>query len=487
MLDFSEQDYNTLIETLDRLIDKYNSYTKEDKLKMMLADRVELLTDKVGTKALIGQDIKKAAREQELMKNAGINYLDYETPITILAQLSLYIKKYSEDQRQVLRANYNLKTNNEMFRILNYIINRDLKYNDLINDNSNIFRINLSFFIINLLFEKINDRLKEIIFSSVDTVEDKISFLLEKYDNDAQMIGEILVTNFKLVKKDEALRSNYRIMKEFLQSKGFNSESSSLFIITRNAASHGDFYPNIIDKNTIDLIVFAKGEEQRRISLQSLLTFIDSKLSVFSLEEKYKVLLELFQSRNLIETINKMIEEGKKDELLKTLAILSMFNIVQYNNENHFKNIHDMKNKENRLIDSLKIKEFFSTTYSQDEKTNYDILQTIKNAIGHMNVIVNGDIITFYNKMKEEKCSCSITDLFNFLLVDDLYSMTSQTSYFQHLKSEEKRIKEAFSNYNNEIYRFEDLSDTVVYNKYPYDEDSEDINTNIINDNKFKK
>lgn len=216
MLDFSEQDYNTLIETLDRLIDKYNSYTKEDKLKMMLADRVELLTDKVGTKALIGQDIKKAAREQELMKNAGINYLDYETPITILAQLSLYIKKYSEDQRQVLRANYNLKTNNEMFRILNYIINRDLKYNDLINDNSNIFRINLSFFIINLLFEKINDRLKEIIFSSVDTVEDKISFLLEKYDNDAQMIGEILVTNFKLVKKDEALRSNYRIMKEFL-------------------------------------------------------------------------------------------------------------------------------------------------------------------------------------------------------------------------------------------------------------------------------
>lgn len=182
-----------------------------------------------------------------------------------------------------------------------------------------------------------------------------------------------------------------------------------------------------------------------------------------------------------------MIEEGKKDELLKTLAILSMFNIVQYNNENHFKNIHDMKNKENRLIDSLKIKEFFSTTYSQDEKTNYDILQTIKNAIGHMNVIVNGDIITFYNKMKEEKCSCSITDLFNFLLVDDLYSMTSQTSYFQHLKSEEKRIKEAFSNYNNEIYRFEDLSDTVVYNKYPYDEDSEDINTNIINDNKFKK
>lgn len=75
---------------------------------------------------------------------------------------------------------------------------------------------------------------------------------------------------------------------------------------------------------------------------------------------------------------------------------------------------------------------FFTTSYSIEGRTNFENMQTIKNALGHMNVKYNNGIFTFDDKMVNEQCSCSLGSLLLlFITEEELYSLMISTVYFE--------------------------------------------------------
>lgn len=488
-------------EILSEILSHIEEWNKKDahqqpkeKLKNMVGQSIPFLKTNVDTISTELVELYKTYKKYiEYTKNSK-NVYSYDLQVRINVISKLLNDGYTETKLQLIRARYNLKINNHIFRMLNYMINNDNEYrkrineslyNPLINKEINIFKLTMSFFLVNLIFESIRDKIDLILDKPEEETIELLEQLIKEYNNDVQTIGEVLVSRYKDIKDNQEKHNKYRIMRDILISKEFDGNRVSLFNITRNSSSHGEFYPIIEENNYIDIKLDNNGQEKRVMSLQTLLTFVDSKISSLPVNENYTLLVDFYKSTDLLSTMEEYKNNGKSEEVIKLLAVLSMYNIVQYNLEPLYKNLTISRKNNIKKINILNIKKYFTTSYDNDEKENYTILETIKHAIGHMHIRYENDNIVFYNKQNDEWCMSSIFDLFNFSLNSGILNMAVATTYYQHYMQE---VKERLSNIND-IYNLKNISigkptDDIKYQKYEIQDFK--IN-NYINNLKNKK
>lgn len=473
-------------------IDKWNKkHQGKSGLKEMVWERLPFLKDEADTMSKELVELYKTYKQYLEYQKSGKSVLMYDLAIKVNIIKQMLDKGYTETRLQLIRAQYNLKINNHIFRMLNYLINSDDQhkrevnekiYNPLINNEINIFKLNMAFFIINLIFEKIRDKIDFILEANNEEIEELLEKLVEEYNGDAQTIGEVLASRFEEVRRNEEKHNKYRIMREKLIEKGFNGNRWSLFKTIRNSSSHGEFYPIIREKNEIDIKIDNSGKEKRTMSLPILLTFVDSKISCLSSIKDYDLFIDFYKSTDLLATMEKYKKRGKVDEVIKLLAVLSMYNIVQYNYEPLYEKVTLSDTSTIKKIDILDIKKYFTTSYDIEQKDNHKILETIKNAIGHMHIKYENESITFNNTLVGESCTISIFDLFSFTLISGVYDMSIATIQYQHYVEEvKKRLLNINDIYKYKLYDSKEGDNPTIYNNYLYNNSINNI------DNKFKK
>lgn len=479
-------------------IDKWNKKDQgENTLKEMVWERLPFLKDEADTMSKELVELYNTYKQYLEYQKSGKNVLMYDLAIKVNIIKQMLDKGYTETRLQLIRAQYNLKINNHIFRMLNYLINSDDQhkrevnekiYNPLINNEINIFKLNMAFFIINLIFEKIRDKIDFILETSSEKTEELLEKLVEEYNGDAQTIGEVLASRFEEVRRNEEKHNKYRTMREKLIEKGFNGDKGSLFKTIRNSSSHGEFYPIIRKKDEIDIKIDNMGKEKSTMSLQTLLTFVDSKISYLSSNEDYDLFVDFYKSTDLLSTMEKYKKMGKVDDVIKLLAVLSMYNIVQYNYEPLYEKVTLSDTSTIKKIDVLDIKKYFTTSYDIEQKDNYKILETIKNAIGHMHIKYENESITFNNTLVGESCTISIFDLFSFDLISGVYDMSIATIHYQYYVEEvKKRLLYTNDIYKYKLYDLKDDSNPPIYNNYLYNNSYNNLINNIDNKQKNKK
>lgn len=435
-------------EELLKKIERKLSHYKRDSIALMIADRVDDIRTEIQSQQTVRNELVELNRfKDECIRNKE-NYFDTGYGWSnVVAELLMKLDKVEESEREVLRANYCMQSNNAIFLILNKIYNgKDLQE---ISEYLNALKITISFYLTNYIFEKINYDLNLILNLNDEDFNksfiNHIDELLKKYGNDFQTIGEVLSSNYRKVKEDEKLHEKYKRMREYLISKGFDSGFESQFQYVRNSASHGEYYPDILDSENINILVDNNGKQKLTISLESMISFIKSKIDSLNENENLAMLINLLEKDDIDIVIeNYLHDDVSKNELIKVLLSLSTFNTIQYNNQKHFRvNPKDMSDKRS-LTDGIDLSMFFTTSYPIESRDNHDILETIKNAIGHMNILFENGIVIFDNALVNEQCSCTVEDLIRFITLDEIYTLTTSTKYYELTRKKSKEIRDKY-------------------------------------------
>lgn len=469
-----------ILNSIEKIGKKNEEQNPIEALKQIVWEGLPFLKSNAGTMSNELKELYKTYKEYlKLSKdNKNVMYIyDLQTRINVIQKM--IADGYEETKLQLIRAKYNLKTINHIFIMLNFMINdkdaykkkvSEKLYNPLINQNINIFKLNMSFFIINLIFENIRDKIDVILSQPEENTETLIENLLKEYNDDAQTIGEVLLSRWKDV-RGKPEHNQYKIMREKLIEKVFDANKTPIFKILRNSSSHGEFYPIIRGNNDIDIKIDNESKEKQIMSLQTLLTFVDSKISTLPNMDEYSIFIEFYRSTDLLTTMEKYKKQEKTEDVIKMLAILSMYDIVQYNTEQLFADLKSNKISSIRKVDNLDIKKYFTTSYNSESKTNYEILETIKHAIGHMHVRYENGNITFENKQTDSRCTASINDIFTFSLRSGIYNVATATLFYQYYIEEVKRR----TSYINCI----SIEKNNYINYYKIESDKQDIYNNI--------
>lgn len=478
-----KEDNELLLEQILSIIEENNkkneSQDSEELLKQMVWEGLPFLKLKAGTMSNELTELYKTYKEYlKLSKDMNKNVLyKYELQIRVNVIQKMLEEGYNETKLQLIRAKYNLKIINQLFIMLNFMINEDdyrkniseRLYEPQINQNINIFKLNMSFFMINLIYEKTRDKIDAILLQPVSKTETLIEELLKEYNGDSQILGEVLSSRYKDVRNSPE-HDQYRIMREYLIEKGFDTTKTPIFKFLRNSSSHGEFYPIIRGNNDIDIKIDNDGKEKQVISLQTLITLVDSKLSTLPNAEEYQIFIDFYKSTDILETMKKYKKEEKTTDVIKMLAILSMYNIVQYNTEQLFSELKTGKRSQIRKVDNLDIRKYFTFSGASEDK-NYKILETIKHAIGHMHIEYENGNITFENRKYNQSCTASINNIFAFALKSGIYGAATATTFYQYYLEEVKRrtsyindISVEKGNYN----KIEINENDIYYNNKKY-------------------
>lgn len=472
------KDIDILLEKIGRMLSKYENMPDDEKIRQMISDKLMFDSEmtaqiKSGYNSLI-----ELVKEWEHLKslkgeNAYFGYLTIEAQ----AMIKLYELHCDESRKDLQRARYNLETNNTIFRILDYILNENNSHESHLEQNSKILKLNCSQFIINYYFERIRDELIEVMQHDVSDVFNEMTNLCNKYSNDSkiiQLMYEVLIANYSTLEKyTPELKNQSRAIGSFLRSKGVSGDrdtikKDSIFILLRNCASHGEFYPDV-EQEMVEAINTNKNNiVTRNISFDEIISYAKDVSNLFN-DDKVGLFRELLFSNNLTETINTIKETNRNDEILKQFGVLLMFNLIQYNNEQYF--IRLSENSETRdYLDSVNIKEYFSSSFNKDEKSTYDFMEVIKNAIGHMNIDFDGSIITFVNKLKNESVSSSLVKMYDFILSSSICDLAMSTNFYVRLRAEKARILTSLYentkivSYKEELYDIYDYKINDYYN-----------------------
>lgn len=217
--------------------------------------------------------------------------------------------------------------------------------------------------------------------------------------------------------------------------------------ILRDAASHGEFYPNdqrnnfvhmnfriqdgdFINESSLVRIENSKGIPRIGMNLQYgiLHNFVMDNISDET-KSKYDFLIRIVESKSFDEVLN-ICSSNELNQML----ILMLNNIVQYNIEHHF------RETENE-IDNLNLSMF--SVFDENNNgiditsslSNKEKLMTIKNAIGHDNINWNGNEIILINDWVpspfntrdtrdpiKRRIVCNKEQLIEFLLQKNLYN-----------------------------------------------------------------
>lgn len=471
-----KEDNELLLKQILSIIEEHNKNIKtkdsEELLKQMVWEGLPFLKSKAGTMSNELIELYKTYKEylESSKDNKNVLY-KYDLQIRLNVIQKMLDEGYNETKLQLIRARYNLMIINYFFIMLNFMINNDdyrrniskKLYDPQINQNITIFKLNMSLFLINLIFEKTRDKIDEILNQPESKTETLIENLLKEYNGDSQTLGEVLLTRYEDV-KGTPMHNKYRIMREYLIEKGFDTAKSPIFKILRNSSSHGEFYPLIRNSTDIDIKIDNNGKEKKVMSLQTLITFVDSKISILPNKNEYSIFIDFYKSTDLLTTMDYYKTKGKTEEVIKMLGILSMYNIVQYNMEQLFKELKTGKKSQIRKVDNLDIKRYFTFTNESGEETNYKIIETIKHAIGHMHIENKDGNITFENIKVNQSCTASINNIFAFALKSGIYSAITATTFYQYYIEEVKRR----TNYINEISIEKNKYDIHYNNKKYY-------------------
>ena len=96
-----------------------------------------------------------------------------------------------------------------------------------------------------------------------------------------------------------------------------------------------------------------------------------------------------------------------------------------------------------------------------DEKSTFEFMQVIKNAIGHMNIEFDGSTITFTNRLKNESISSSIVRMYEFILSSGICDLAMSTNFYVRLRAEKARLFTKIVSHKEELC---DINDYKVNN-----------------------
>ena len=296
----------------------------------------------------------------------------------------------------------------------------------------------------------------------LSNVESEMIALCNRYNNNPkiiQLMFEVLIQNFSTIKN--AYKPKSRAIGAFLRAKGVVGDrntipNDSIFILLRNCASHGEFYPDVEQEMVEAINTKRNNTVTKNISFDEIIS--DDKVGLFR---------ELLLSDNLTETINIIKDTNSNDEILKQFGVLLMFNLIQYNNEQYF--IRLLENSETSdYLDSVNIKEYFSSSFNKDEKSTYEFMEVIKNAIGHMNIEFDGSTITFINRLKNDSVSSSIVKMYDFILSSSICDLAISTNFYVRLRAEKERLLTSLLyentkivNHKEELYGINDYYNNI--------------------------
>ena len=460
------------------MLSKYQNMPDDEKIRQMISDKLifdsEMTTQiKSGYNSLI-----ELVKEWEHLKSLSLKgenaYFGYLT-IEVQAMIKLYELHCNEDKKDLQRAKYNLETNNTIFRILDYFLNGNDSHELALEQNSKLLKLNCSQFIINYYFEKIRDELVHVMQQDLSNVESEMIALCNRYNNNPkiiQLMFEVLIQNFSTIKN--AYKPKSRAIGAFLRAKGVVGDrntipNDSIFILLRNCASHGEFYPDVEQEMVEAINTKRNNTVTKNISFDEIISYAKDLSNLFN-DDKVGLFRELLLSDNLTETINTIKDTNSNDEILKQFGVLLMFNLIQYNNEQYFIRLSE-NSETSDYLDSVNIKEYFSSSFNKDEKSTYEFMEVIKNAIGHMNIEFDGSTITFINRLKNDSVSSSIVKMYDFILSSSICDLAMSTNFYVRLRAEKERLLTSLLykntkivNHIEELYGINDYKINDYYN-----------------------
>lgn len=469
------KDIDILLEKIGRMLSKCENMSDDEKIRQMISDKLMFDSEmtaqiKSGYNSLI-----ELVKEWEHLKSLkGENAYFGNLTIEAQAMIKLYELHYDEDKKDLQRAKYNLETNNTIFRILDYVLNGNASHELALEQNSKLLKLNCSQFIINYYFEKIRDELIHVMQQDLTNVESEMIVLCNRYNNNPkiiQLMFEVLIQNFSTIKNEYKPKS--RAIGAFLRAKGVVGDrntipNDSIFILLRNCASHGEFYPDVEQEMVEAINTKSNNTVTRNISFDEIISYAKDVSNLFN-DDKVGLFRELLFSNNLTETINTIKETNSNDEILKQFGVLLMFNLIQYNNEQYFIRLSE-NSETSDYLDSVNIKEYFSSSFNKDEKSTYEFMEVIKNAIGHMNIEFDGSTITFINRLKNESVSSSIVKMYDFILSSSICDLAMSTNFYVRLRAEKARLltilyeNTKIVSHKEELYDINDYKINDYYN-----------------------
>ena len=462
------KDIDILLEKIGKMLSKYDNMPDDEKIRQMISDKLMFDTEmttqiKSGYNSLI-----ELIKEWEYLKSLkGENAYFGNLSIEAQAMINLYELHCDEDKKDLQRAKYNLEANNTIFRILDYVLNGNDSHELAFEQNSKLLKLNCSQFIINYYFEKIRDELIHVMQQDLSNVESEMIALCNKYNNNPkiiQLMFEVLIQNFSTIKNEYKPKS--RAIGAFLRAKGVVGDrntipNDSIFILLRNCASHGEFYPDVEQEMVEAINTKSNNTVTRNISFDEIISYAKDVSNLFN-DDKVGLFRELLLSDNLTETINTIKDTNSNDEILKQFGVLLMFNLIQYNNEQYFIRLsEDVETSD--YFDSVNIKEYFSSSFNKDEKSTYEFMEVIKNAIGHMNIEFDGSTITFINRLKSESVSSSVVKMYDFILSSSICDLAMSTNFYVRLRAEQARLLTSLYENTKIVKQKEELYDINDY------------------------
>ncbi len=426
--------------------DYYDSLSDEEKLKVEIMD----FDDNLRKKSNEMRKLQYLLQHGKLTKNFELNNneidVQYEKTDFILFEFSEKFKLY----KKILEKKSNSKIfnppltqdeiNNFVFRM---IINEYSRLNQNI-INYNFFMKTLSAFYKLGANERIEDQ--RVIKTSI------LMFLLDcDYEKHSDIYEQYNFSHISVNCRENKYSNGDD---DVMTIKAKNNKIAKML---RDAASHGEFYPEDQRNNFVHLnyriedndlifppstIRIENSEVIPRIgfnmSYENLNKFVMDNLSEET-KNKYSFLIKIVESENIDDVIYS--GDGISKDAIKEIMILMLHNIVQYNTEHHFKDLQ-MEDK----IDVSKFNFYNLLMGGVDitsELPQIKKLMTIKNALGHDNVNWNGDKLELINawtpargRPVQNQATISFNDLIFMFMQYNLYNVStiSQGEYDMYYK-----------------------------------------------------
>ena len=475
-----------ILDKINQKLTEYDNQPEIEKIREAIWDANILFKNEADIIANELVKIYQSYLEYKKTNNQSENIYDYDLIARVQVLKDLINSGYEESKKELLRVKYNTIITNQIFRLLNILLNNNNEYKQGINstfleeirNNLDIFKINLSIFMLHIIFEDIKVKMEQVVYGNINDVEASIDELLVEYNNDSQLLGIVLNS----IRKDingTTFHSTYSRIRTYLISKGYNGAFKSIFSQIRNSSSHGEFYPSVDNNGEMNIELIDDNGTSINITKQDLFNYLNGVISFFPKGKKYELFLEFFNSNDLINTLEKIKDEGKEEEALKFFSMLLSFNLVEYNYEQFLQKLLIDNNPIKKKIETIDVKKYFDTSYDKGSATNEKILETIKHSLGHVNVQYANGKIVFENKKRNESCECSLLDLINFAMNSGIHQVDIATEFYQQYKYRvEKRIRDLY-NISKEKIKLED--------NYTYNSNNLIINGYIDNINKKYK
>lgn len=422
------------VEEYDLEKKQYDSLTNEEKMKLEIEEfqqdlRKEIIETSNIRFLLMHEKIHDDSNEYEY----DTDYIKTLTIVSEFERKRKYFEKLLKEKIALLRFDPLISSDKE-----NELVGRML-INEFGRLNNNLISYNYFLSFLSSYYK--NDNVKKL--SNFNSFKiNMLMFLLDiDYEKNASKYENYSFPNISISIIENHIKRDGREDDFTVKAKGKKYAK-----ILRDAASHGEFYPNdqrnnfvhmnfkiqdeeFMSESNIVRIENSKGIPRIGINLQYgiLHNFVMDNLSDGT-KIKYDFLVKIIEANSFHDVI---VKSSSKD--LEQMIILMLNNIVQYNIEHHFKETESE-------IDNLDLSAF--SIFDENNNgiditanlTNKDKLMNIKNAIGHDNVTWNGDELIFINDWSpsnlsrdtrapiKRKIICNRQQLIEFLLQSDLYN-----------------------------------------------------------------